>query len=71
MSWLDNDAALYERDRAVRTAPWDETAFRRVFRHEIASVNGPVRIHYRDAYLAVQTNGSTRTSRAPHSRSSA
>jgi pimeloyl-ACP methyl ester carboxylesterase len=41
-----HDAALYTQDRAARATPWDHAAFGRTFRHEIAIVNGGVRIHY-------------------------
>ncbi len=41
-----DDAALYEQDRAARTAPWDEKVFARTFQHEMAVVRNGVQIHY-------------------------
>jgi len=37
---------VYMQDRAARNTPWDEKAFSRKFSHEVATVNGNVRIHY-------------------------
>jgi len=42
---MTDDAAIYAQDRAARAMPWDEAAFGRTFRHDIALVNGGVRIH--------------------------
>lgn len=43
---MNDDPTLYAQDRAARATPWDEAAFGRTFRREIATVNGDVRIHY-------------------------
>ena len=43
---MGDDAALYAEDVAARNTPWDEAGFGRTFRHEVAHVNGEVRIHY-------------------------
>jgi pimeloyl-ACP methyl ester carboxylesterase len=43
---MNDDAAVYERDRATRAEGWDEAAFRRTFRDGISLSDNRVRIHY-------------------------
>jgi hypothetical protein len=40
------DDDLYARDRAQRGLSWNDLGCEEVFRHEIATVNGGIRLHY-------------------------
>lgn len=40
------DGALYARDRVQRTLSWGDRGCQHVFRHETATVNGGIRLHY-------------------------
>ena len=42
---MSDDDELYLRDRAAREEPWNSAAFWHAFRHNVAIVNGGVRIH--------------------------
>lgn len=41
---MNDNAAVYELDRAARPKAWDEAAFQRAFRHDISIVDNRVRI---------------------------
>jgi pimeloyl-ACP methyl ester carboxylesterase len=43
---MNDDAAVYERDRATRAERWDQVAFQRTFRDGISLSGNRVRIHF-------------------------
>lgn len=43
---MNDDEALYQQDRSLRAAPWDQAAFAKTFHHAFATIAGDIRIHY-------------------------